>query len=105
MLERIIENGQNLTPTIYNVASGFSRAAAVVVKDDKLAPAEKSKFADLYAMRTVALIKELRDARVFIVTQSLNLLRTDTNLNPLRGRDDFKKLMTEIEAKSSQTKP
>jgi hypothetical protein len=48
------------------------------------------------------LLVKLRKAGYFKTKADLDLLKQDSNLDPLRVRDDFKKLLGEIEAEGSE---
>jgi len=94
----VVKRGQGSIETMYNAARAFSLAARAASRDDKLSAQEKSRLADEYAARALELLKRLQAAGAFKTSQNLELLKKDTDLDFVRGRDDFKKLVAEIEA-------
>jgi hypothetical protein len=69
----------------------------------ELSPDDKAR-QERYALRAVELLKLANAADSFKDPEDRAELRKDHNLDPLRPRDDFKKLVAEIEA-AGQKKP
>jgi tetratricopeptide (TPR) repeat protein len=86
--------GQNLwNQTLYELACCYALQARLAGKDGSgvpadAAPAEADKAMDLLRKAVAAGYQDVYD------------LRTDAGLDPLRQRDDFRKLLTELETKS-----
>jgi serine/threonine-protein kinase len=80
----------------YDAACAYGLACAAVRKDDKLTEADREKLAEQYATRAVALISEAWDRGY---RDLANIMR-DTDLEALRGRADFQKLVRELADKA-----
>jgi tetratricopeptide (TPR) repeat protein len=87
---------------LYNLASALSLSFALVgakdgappVEDDeKLAPADKLR-RRLYAQRAVEVLRQAADKGF----RRLDVLRSDSALDPLRSREDFQKLLADLSA-------
>jgi serine/threonine-protein kinase len=78
---------------LYDLACVCSLASAAVKNDAKLA--------DRYAARAVDLLRQAV-AKGF---KDVEHLKKDSDLDPLRGRDDFKKLVAELESGAPEKKP
>ena len=52
------------------------------------------------ADRALDLLGQARAARFFNVSGNLKYLKTEKDFDPIRSRDDFKKLLSEVEAKA-----
>jgi tetratricopeptide (TPR) repeat protein len=86
--------------TRFNAACVYSLASAAVHSDPKVPPAEGNKLAEHYAGRALDLLGQARAAGFFNVPGYLQYLKTEKDLDPIRPRDDFKKLLAELEAKA-----
>jgi serine/threonine protein kinase/Tfp pilus assembly protein PilF len=78
----------------YKAAGFFARCIPLAEKDAKLPEAKRKELAQSYADQALealrqAVAKGYKDAA---------LMKKDTDLDPLRGRDDFQKLLAEVEA-------
>jgi tetratricopeptide (TPR) repeat protein len=79
----------------YNAGCYLARCSALAAKDETIPAETRSVLANEYAGRAVkhlqaAVSGGFRDQKAYA---------TDTDLNPLRDRDDFKKLLADLEAK------
>jgi hypothetical protein len=83
---------------LYDLARIASLASAAVGKDAKLPPADQSKLAEQHVVRAVQLLRRAKDAGHFQDAAEIATLKKDTDLDPLRSRADFKKLLAELEA-------
>ena len=63
-----------------------------------LAEADRAALVDKYSIRAVALLKEDRSLGYFKDPTKVAHMKKDTNLDPLRERDDFKQLIKSFEA-------
>jgi tetratricopeptide (TPR) repeat protein len=77
--------------TLYNAAGVFALASAAVKDDPKLA--------DRSAARAIGLLRQAQAKGYFKETAKIEHMKKDTDLDPLRQRDDFKKLLADLEAK------
>jgi serine/threonine-protein kinase len=107
-VDRAMEEVQGLkgTPadpedaTVYQSACVYSLAARAVFSDPVRPRAERDRQTESYAARAVGLLEQVRTAGFFRVPLNVERLKKDQDLNPLRARDDFKKLLSEAEAKA-----
>jgi hypothetical protein len=77
-------------PTLYDPACVYSLSSAAVKNDAKLV--------DRYATRAVELLRQAV-AKGF---KDAEHLKKDTDLDPLRSRDDYKQLLQELQPKPKQ---
>lgn len=82
----------------YTAASALSRCAAMVEKDAKLPVAERSRQGRAYADRAV----ELLGQAVAKGYKNVKQVETDKDLDPLRSRADFQKLLTHLKEQAKQ---
>jgi serine/threonine protein kinase/tetratricopeptide (TPR) repeat protein len=86
---------QNLTSVnVYGIACLYSRSSAAAERDPKLSAADGTRLKARYADRAMDF---LRDAVARGYTHP-DAMRADADLDPLRGRDDFRKLIVDVEA-------
>jgi tetratricopeptide (TPR) repeat protein len=99
----LLEGRADLDATnLYNLASALSLSLALVgakdgapppEDDEKLAPADKLR-RRLYAQRAVEVLRQAVDKGF----QRIDVLRSDPALDPLRSREDFRKLLADLAA-------
>jgi serine/threonine-protein kinase len=77
---------------LYNLACVWTRAGVAARGDTRLESAQRSARGEEYAVRAVALLGRLHAAGCFKEPRLAELVRTDTDLDPLRGRADFRTL-------------
>jgi tetratricopeptide (TPR) repeat protein len=79
------------------VAGAAALCATAVSKDEALSDAERKRLAEVCAARAMEGLHRTR-ARLFQVPkQAAALLKADLVFEPLRSRDDFKKLVADLE--------
>ena len=83
---------------LYNVACVFSRASADAEHDTKLSTADRARLKARYADRAMEYLRQA----VAEGWGNPSLAKTDTDLDPLRARKDFQKLLAELEEKTKQ---
>jgi hypothetical protein len=81
----------------YRAARVFSLASGSVGQDSQLDAAERRKLADQCAARAVALLRRYQALGHFKDPGDVADLKRDADFGPLRGRQDFKKLLGELE--------
>jgi serine/threonine-protein kinase len=85
---------EGLTPVdVYNLACLYSRCSEAAARDAQLSAAERDRHKELYARRAVDALRQAL-ARGF---KDLPALRNDTDFKPLWGREDFQRLLRELE--------
>jgi hypothetical protein len=77
---------------VYAAAAVHAVASVEVGKDKALAQAERERLAERYAVAAVALLRGLVQAGF----RDAEHLRRNPDLEPLRGRKDFQKLLREL---------
>jgi tetratricopeptide (TPR) repeat protein len=83
---------------LYDAACAMSLAAAVVLKDAKLPLAEQKKRAEQHAARAVALLRQAKSAGMFRSNAQIDYMKNDSDLDPLRDRDDYRQFLADIMA-------
>jgi tetratricopeptide (TPR) repeat protein len=85
-------------PRLYRAATAFALSAAAVRGNTALPAAGRDALVERYAARAVALLRQARTNWPGPPEQPLlSHLRTDKDFAALRGRDDFKRLLKELE--------
>ena len=82
----------------YNIACVFAQSSAAAGNDGKLAPADRNGLKAQYADRAMEFLRQAA-ARGF---QNAPGMSSDPDLAPLRSREDFQKLVQEVEQKSKK---
>jgi tetratricopeptide (TPR) repeat protein/tRNA A-37 threonylcarbamoyl transferase component Bud32 len=82
---------------LYQLASVYGRCAQVLPRDTKLSVAEQTRLAEEYAVRALALLVRAREAGFFKDRAALARLHRNDDLDSLRQRADFQKLLAEVE--------
>src|SRR5262249_254214 len=96
---RIAPELPNLDPdnseSYHLAASIFVRAMPLAGKDTKLADAERKKLSESYASQAVAMLRQAVEHGYADLVQ----LKNGAVFAPLRGREDFQKVVKELEKK------
>src|SRR5207302_2728442 len=79
----------------YNAACFLSHCVLLADKDGQLADARRRELAQSYADRALALLRQA----VALGFKDAAQLKKDPDLEPLRAREEFRKLVTDLEAK------
>jgi hypothetical protein len=87
--------GWNAPADAYNAACFLSRCVPIVAKHDKLDARQRKEAAQFYGDGAMKL---LRDA-VSKGYKDVAHMKKDTDLDPLRQRDDFRMFVAELEGK------
>jgi serine/threonine protein kinase/tetratricopeptide (TPR) repeat protein len=83
---------------LYNIACVFCRASTAAGNDGKLAPAERNRLKAQYSDRAIEFLRR----SVAGGFQDATAMKADPDLAPLRSREDFRKLVQEVERKSKK---
>jgi hypothetical protein len=78
---------------VYNVACLYSNASTAAGRDLKLSPVERARLETRYADRAMTLLRRA-------IAQGYrhpDVIKKDADLDPLRARDEFQKLIAELE--------
>src|SRR5262249_35065701 len=71
-------------------------ALEAVRTDTRLSSSECEARTERFASRAVTLLRKPQEGGYFKDPRHAEVLRTDEDLNPLRGRQDFQKLLAEV---------
>ncbi len=93
--EEIAKLGWEPAADIYNAACAFARCGLVVDSDQELSEADRRKHTAAFADRAVLALKDAIEKGF----KDVDKLKKDKDLEALRSRDDFQKLITELESK------
>jgi tetratricopeptide (TPR) repeat protein len=85
---------------LLDAARVYSLSAAAARRDDKLPPAERETLAEQYAARAVQLLRRAHAAGYLNNPARVEQLKKDPEFEPLRARDDFRKLLADLEEKA-----
>src|SRR5262249_2952185 len=77
----------------YNASCTLSRCVALALKDSSLSESRRKELAQNYASQAMALLRQA----VAKGYKDVAHMKKDTDLDPIRGREDFKKLVAELE--------
>ena len=81
--------------TTPHAARFLSQCVPIVAKPDKLDDKQRKEAAQFYGDAAMKLLREA----VSKGYKDVRLMKTDTDLNPLRQREDFQKLVAELQRK------
>jgi hypothetical protein len=84
--------------SLLNIGCVFARSAAAAENDSKIAPSERNRLKAQYANRAMEFLHQA----VARGLQNAAQIKTDPDLAPLRPREDFQKLVQEVEQKSKK---
>jgi tetratricopeptide (TPR) repeat protein len=78
---------------LYAAAAVQALAAIAASRDERLPAPERDRLTEQYAAAAVGLLEKAAGAGFFALANRLDRLRKDADLESLRARDDFKKLL------------
>jgi len=93
-----LQVGAGQGPVFYAATRLLARCVTLVKEDQRLSDAQRKELAHSYADEAMAALRQAIQNGYEEVTK----LKADTDLDPLRNRDDFKKLLQELETKAKQ---
>jgi hypothetical protein len=91
---------RELASSLYNLACLSALSSAAVGKDASLPQADRDQLAERHAAQAVERLGQAQAAGFFKDPAKIEHLKKDADLDPLRSRDDFKKLLKELEEKA-----
>jgi tetratricopeptide (TPR) repeat protein len=80
-----------------NTSNALYYGAACTLATCSAAAKDDAELREKYAARAVALLSELHAEGYFDAAKNVARLKKDADLDPLRQRDDFRKLLTQVE--------
>jgi serine/threonine-protein kinase len=93
--QSLADSKQASRSTLYNAACIHALCVAAARQDGKLPAADRDKLAEQYARRALDLLRQAIQKGY----QDVAHMKKDKDLDPLRDRADFQKLLAELEAK------
>jgi tetratricopeptide (TPR) repeat protein len=96
--EALVQKEELTAAHLYDLACVFSLSAAAAERDDKLSPTGRGRLKSRYADRAM----EFLQRAVAEGWQNPQALKTDRDMEPLRTREDLRKLLADLEAKSKE---
>jgi tetratricopeptide (TPR) repeat protein len=84
-------------PYAYNLACVSAQAAAAARSDERVPSAERAARVEEYARGAMALLARAQTAGYFHQPGALAHTRTDSDLDPLRQREDFRQWLSRLE--------
>ena len=95
----------NSSEELYNLACVFALSMASVRHNPELPQDKAAQLAEDYAIRALRLLTRARDAGFFQIQGALKNFEKDTDFDPLRSREDFKRFMAGLKAKPHRGQP
>jgi tetratricopeptide (TPR) repeat protein len=97
--EALARRGDLNSGHLYDLACAFSQSSAAADRDPKLSPADRARLKEGYAERAMNFLHQaVKEGWLFP-----NVLKTDPDVKSLRAREDFRKLLAELEAKEKES--
>src|SRR5262249_29557494 len=94
-VEAIRPEGRSSAGTLFNLACVYGLCAAASGKDPKFSSNERHGRANGYATQAIELLKQA----IAKGYKNVDAIKTDSDLDCLRGRDDFKQVIAELSTK------
>jgi Flp pilus assembly protein TadD len=88
--------GKEPAMSLYNFACVYALSLRAARQDPALSPAERDRLAEQYGAYAVELVVKMRSAGFFKGSGVLEGFKKDTDLEPLRERADFQRLLQEL---------
>jgi hypothetical protein len=101
--EALVRSPTPLPASFYHAACWYSLASAAIGKESRPGSSQHGQLSDRYARRALDLLQQARAAGYFGPTE-LARLRHDPDLDPVRTREDFMKLLSDLETKVSASR-
>jgi hypothetical protein len=96
--EAVARQGNLTAGHLYDLACTFAQASAAADRDPKLSPADRAPLKARHADRAMDFLqKAVAEGWCYP-----GYLKIDLDVDPLRARDDFRKLFAELEAKEKE---
>jgi tetratricopeptide (TPR) repeat protein len=81
----------------YNGACAYANCSVAALRDATLGRPEREKLVEQFASRAVALLRHAHRGGFFNGPNRLKAMQEDPDIEPLRSREDFRKLLKELE--------
>ncbi len=101
-IETLLKEGSVQGMNLYTFAYAYALSSAAAANDVRLSPADRNKLADKYGRRSVELLSQARATGYFQNPARLAHMKEDDDLDAIRDRADFKKLLADLGADKSK---
>jgi tetratricopeptide (TPR) repeat protein len=101
--ESIVTRADATSSNFKEMANVYATCFETAGKDTSLSESDRNELAEQYAVRSVELLAKAAEKGHFETLEDITDLRSDDRLQPIQNRDDFKKLLADLE-KSLQAK-
>ena len=93
-----IVTGANATGSNFSeMASVYATCVEAADRDTTLVDSDRVELAEHYAVRSVELLAQAAKKGYFLTLEDVADLRSDDRLRPIQNREDFKKLLSDLE--------
>jgi hypothetical protein len=96
--DALAADGKAVEEGAWGLAITYARSLRAVRAESGLRADQRDGLAGRYALRAMVILQKLRREGYFKDAGHAKALRTDKDLNALRGRDDFQRLLSEVPA-------
>jgi serine/threonine protein kinase len=90
---------QNPHAILFELARFFAKTSASYREDTELAQVDRDRLAEKYAVRAVDLLERARQTDFFIPAPNRDKLKNEKDLDALRSRPDFQRLLLSVDKK------
>jgi serine/threonine protein kinase/tetratricopeptide (TPR) repeat protein len=97
--EALVRQGDLNPAHVYNVACAFSLASAAADHDTKLSSTDRSRLKARYADRAIDCLRQA----IAEGWRNPSVIKKDRDFDPIRAREDFQKLLADLEAKEKES--
>src|SRR5262249_2350413 len=97
-METLLAEGHTQVLNIHTFSWVYALCSAAAANDARLPAAERKKLADQYGRRAVELLHQTQATGYYRDAGRLAQMKQNKDLDAIRDRDDFKKLMAELDA-------
>jgi hypothetical protein len=88
--------------TLYDAACVYALSSAAVARDPQIPQVERSRQAEEYTRKALALLERARRAGYFQEADAVEGLKKDPDLQALHARQEFQELLASLERKMHQ---
>jgi tetratricopeptide (TPR) repeat protein len=89
---------------LYRIACVFALSASAADSDGSLSQEERNRLTDQYAEQAIQLLREANEIGHFKDEASIQQVETDSDLDPIRSREDFQVFLKELTQESEKEK-
>jgi hypothetical protein len=101
-IETLLQEGSVQGLNLYTFAYAYALSSSAAANDARLPPSERTKLADKYGQRSVEMLSKARATGYFQNPGRLARMKEDDDLDAIRDRADFKKLLADLDAEKAK---